>query len=164
MTQTIDGHVILAMVPLTLMSWVLAKMWAPRFTVSFLCGFLSLMSIGLILSVTLIGRMLELSSWGDGSLTVSWLTDSALWGDAIRIDKPWLLNVGLFIPAGVMLTLTFARVIRVLVGLIALSVAIEFGQRWLMLGAADPADIIANFVGAALGVACATVLRRASGR
>jgi len=146
------------------MSWVLAKMWAPRFTVSFLCGFLSLMSIGLILSVTLIGRMLELSSWGDGALTVSWLTDSALWGDAIRIDKPWLLNVGLFIPAGVMLTLTFARVIRVLVGLIALSVAIEFGQRWLMLGAADPADIIANFVGAALGVACATGLRRASDR
>ena len=154
----------MAMVPLTLMSWVLAKMWAPRFTVSFPCGFLSLMSIGLILSVTLIGRMLELSSWGDGALTVSWLTDSALWGDAIRIDKPWLLNVGLFIPAGVMLTLTFARVIRVLVGLIALSVAIEFGQRWLMLGAADPADIIANFVGAALGVACATVLTRASGR
>ena len=164
MTQTIDGHVILAMVPLALMSWVLAKMWAPRFTVSFLCGFLSLMSIGLILSVTLIGRMLELSSWGDGSLTVSWLTDSALWGDAIRIDKPWLLNVGLFIPAGVMLTLTFARVIRVLVGLIALSVAIEFGQRWLMLGAADPADIIANCIGAVFGVACATVLRPVSGR
>jgi hypothetical protein len=35
-------------------------------------------------------------------------------------------------------------VIRVLVGLVAPSVAIEFVQRWLMLGAADPADIIAN--------------------
>ena len=108
--------------------------------------------------------MFELSSWGHGTLTSSWLTDAALWDDAIRIDKPWLLNVGLFIPAGVMLYLTFARVIRVLVGLVALSVAIEFVQRWLMLGAADPADILANSVGASIGLASAAMIRRASGR
>ncbi len=161
MTQTIDRYVILAMVPLTLMSWVLAKLLASRSKTPFLQAFLSLLSISLVLSVTIIGRMLELSSWGDGVLTVSWLTDSALWGDAISIDKPWVLNVGLFVPAGLTVALVFPKATRVVAGLIALSVAIEFVQRWLMLGAADPADIIANYVGAVIGVACAKVLRRA---
>ena len=54
--------------------------------------------------------------------------------------------------------------IRVLVGLVALSVAFEFVQRWLMLGAADPADIIANCIGVVFDVSSVTALRRASGR
>lgn len=164
MTQTVDQYVIVALMPLVLLSWAVAKFWAARSVTPLFRCFFSLLSIGLVLSVTIIGRMFELSSWGHGTLTSSWLTDSALWGDAIRIDKPWLLNVGLFIPAGVMLTLTFAKVIRVFVGLVALSVSIEFVQRWLMLGAADPADIVANCIGALIGAAGAMIVSRVSGR
>lgn len=164
MTQTIDQYVLLAMVPLVFLSWLLANLWASRSKTSPQSGFLSLMSVSLILSVTILGRMLELSTWGDGALTGSWLTDSALWKDAIRLDQPWLLNVGLFIPAGIALTLTTERVVQVIAGLAALSITIEFAQRWLMLGAADPADIVANCVGVAIGVAGASAIRRVSGR
>jgi glycopeptide antibiotics resistance protein len=163
-TQTIDQYVLLAMVPLTFLSWLLAKRWSSRLKTTPKRGFLSLMSVSLILSVTMFGRMLELSTWGDGALTGSWLTDSALWKDAIRLDRPWLLNVGLFVPAGLTLTLTTQRVVRVIAGLAALSITIEFAQRWLMLGAADPADIIANCVGVAIGVTSASTITRVSGR
>ena len=108
--------------------------------------------------------MFELSSWGNGTLTVSWLMDSALWGDVIRLDKPWFLNVILFAPAGLTTTLVFPKAIRVFAGLVVLSILIEFVQRWWMLGAADPADLIANCIGAAIGVTSARVLKRASGR
>ena len=108
--------------------------------------------------------MFELSSWGNGTLTVSWLMDSALWGDVIRLDRPWFLNVILFAPAGLTMALVFPKAIRVVVGLVGLSILIEFVQRWWMLGAADPADLIANCIGAAIGVTSARVLKRASGR
>lgn len=159
MTQTIDQYVLLAMVPLTFLSWLLAKRWASRSKTSPQRGFLSLVSVSLILSVTIFGRMLARYSWGDGALTVSWLTDSALWKDAIRLDRPWLLNVGLFVPAGIALTLTTERFVRVISGLAAMSITIEFAQRWLMLGAADPADIVANCIGVAIGVSFASVVK-----
>ena len=164
MTQNIDQYVIVAMLPLALLSWVVARLWASRSKTPFHRGFVSLLSLSLILSVTIVGRMFELSSWGNGTLTVSWLMDSALWGDVIRLDRPWFLNVILFAPAGLTMALVFPKAIRVVVGLVGLSILIEFVQRWWMLGAADPADVIANCVGAAIGVASATVLKRASGQ
>ena len=164
MTQNIDQYVIVTMLPLALLSWVIARLWSSRSKTPFLRGFVSLLSISLIFSVTIVGRMFELSSWGNGTLTVSWLMDSALCGDVIRLDKPWFLNVILFAPAGLTTTLVFPKAIRVIAGLVVLSILIEFVQRWWMLGAADPADLIANCIGAAIGVTSARVLKRASGR
>ena len=164
MTQNIDQYVIVTMLLLALLSWVVARLWASRSNTTFLRGFVSLLSLSLILSVTIVGRMFELSSWGNGTLTVSWLTASALWGDVIRLDKPWFLNVILFAPAGLTMALVFPKAIRVIMGLAVLSILIEFIQRWWMLGAADPADVIANCIGAAIGVASAKVLNPVSGR
>jgi glycopeptide antibiotics resistance protein len=117
------------------------------------------MSIALILAFTLVARMLELTQWGDGELSASWLTDNALWGESVHIDRPWILNAVLFIPAG----FTLARSCHVWISvaaLAALSVVIELTQRRLMLGAPDPADLVANVVGATVGALAARVTPR----
>ncbi|MEK0414877.1 MAG: hypothetical protein RL352_274, partial [Actinomycetota bacterium] len=75
MTQTIDRFVILAMVPIVVVAWLVARTWASRTSHRLSLAFACTTAIGLILAVTLFGRMLELSSWGNGALTTSWLTD-----------------------------------------------------------------------------------------
>ena len=164
MTQTIDRYVILAMVPIVVVAWLVARAWASRTSHRFSLAFACTTAIGLILAVTLFGRMLELSSWGNGALTTTWLTDSALWSDALDITRPWLLNFGLFVPAGFFCLFAFGRPLITVLSLAGLAFAIEFAQRWLMLGAADPADLVANFAGVLIGSMCAGIVRRASGR
>jgi glycopeptide antibiotics resistance protein len=83
---------------------------------------------------------------------------------SLSLDKQWFLNAALFIPAGLVLTWTFGKTTRVIVALLALSMSIEFFQRVFYLGAADPADIVANSIGAIIGAACSIPIKRASGR
>jgi hypothetical protein len=69
-----------------------------------------------------------------------------------------LLNVALFVPAGLAWTLLTRRPWRVLVALGALSVVVEVVQGVTGLGANDVADIVANVVGAAVGTAAAVTM------
>ncbi|MFM8646123.1 MAG: VanZ family protein [Actinomycetota bacterium] len=164
MSQSIDRYVIVAMFPIVIAAWFVARSLAARTAQRFALVFASSVSIGLILAVTLFGRMLELSSWGHGTLTTSWLTDSTLWSNALDINRPWLLNFGLFLPAGFFCSLAFRRTLIAVLSLTGLSFAIEFIQRWMMLGTADPADLVANLAGVLVGVMCTGAVRLASGR
>lgn len=174
MSQFIDAFVILAMAVLALTSWPLAKLWNTRSSRMFLQTYASLLSLSMIVSVAFAGRMLskmfvtqsmdyKLLYWDDATIPF-WLFDSHLWSESLSLDKQWFLNAALFIPAGLVLTWTFGKTTRVIVSLLALSITIEFFQRVFYLGAADPADVVANSIGAIIGAACLIPIKRALGR
>ena len=174
MSQFIDGFVILATAVLALTSWPLAKLWNSRSSRTFLQTYASLLSLSIIVSVTFGGRMLskifvtqsmdyKLLYWDDASIPF-WFFDSHLWSESLSLDKQWFLNAALFIPAGLVLTWTLGKATRVIVALLALSMSIEFFQRVFYLGAADPADIVANSIGAIIGAACSIPIKRVSSR
>ena len=104
MTQSLDQYVLIAMLPLAAAALSIAFVWSRRSSRSFGVAALTSISIALIPAFTLVARMLALTQWGDGELSASWLTDTALWRESLHIDRPWLLNVVLFIPAGFALT------------------------------------------------------------
>lgn len=68
-----------------------------------------------------------------------------------------LLNVALFVPAGATWTLMTGRPLRVLAGLLGLTFLVECLQAVTGLGANDVADLLANGVGAGLGVLAGTL-------
>ncbi len=68
-----------------------------------------------------------------------------------------LLNVVLFVPAGVTWAVTTRRYGRTLAALALGSFAIETLQALFALGAADTTDLVANTLGAAIGVGLATI-------
>lgn len=72
----------------------------------------------------------------------------------------FLANVGLFIPVGVFVLLLFgARLWWVAVaGGVALTAAIETAQRSIPGRVSDPRDVVANSLGAVIGVGLALVL------
>jgi hypothetical protein len=114
-------------------------------------------SVAGILAVTLVGRLRKLSPWNRGAWAIDWLQSGDLWRHALVLDRGWLLNVALFVPAGAFLASMTRRPTVAFTVLVALSVAIEFVQRRYGLGAADPADLVANTIGAGIGV-CAGAL------
>lgn len=82
-----------------------------------------------------------------------------LGGSDLLGSSQFLLNVALFVPAGVAWTWVTGRATRSLAGLIALSMLIESVQAVAGLGAADITDVAANTVGAVVGVVAAAVAR-----
>ncbi len=157
-TQTIDGYVAVALLPLGSVALAVSFALSRRFGLPFLRVLFAGLTLGVILSVTLFGRMLKLEHWGSGDLTVSWLTDDALWSGVADIDRPWLLNFALYMPAGFSLARAFVRAAVVVLLLAMLSLFIEFVQRWTMLGTGDPADLVANVLGASLGASGAALV------
>ncbi len=166
-TDLVDAGVLLVFVPLVLMAAVLAGPLARRIGSSRLLTWLALVSIAGIFAATLRERDLlaQLSDAGAPScpdcVPFGWLTDARLWTRAGRIDSAWLLNVALFIPAGLLVTLTTRRPGRVLIALIALALSIEVIQDLARLGSPDPADLVANSVGAFIGVGLGSLALRA---
>ena len=77
-------------------------------------------------------------------------------------------NIAMFVPIGLLFVLLFGRRrwwIAIIVG-VALTIAIELSQRGIPGRVSDPRDVLANSLGAALGVAVAllvTIPRRSSG-
>ncbi len=157
-TDLVDAGVLLVFVPLLFVAAVLAGPVARRIGSSRLLAWLALVSIAGILAATLRERDLlaQLSDAGPtscaGCVPFGWLTDPRLWSRAARIDSAWLLNVALFIPAGLLVTLASRRPGRVLVAMAGLALSIEVIQDLARLGSPDPADLVANSVGAAIGV------------
>ncbi len=73
-------------------------------------------------------------------------------------SSQFLLNVALFVPAGASWTWLLRRPFFVAAGLGGMSVLVELLQAVTGTGAADVADIVANAVGAGLGVSVAASL------
>lgn len=102
-----------------------------------------------ILAFTL--RPLEMNGTGE----VFWLVDSVLWSRAFEIGSNWLLNVILFIPPAVFLTLFRKPPFWTWIGLAGSSALLETAQAITRWGVGDPADLVANAVGAMAGIALA---------
>lgn len=62
------------------------------------------MSIAAIISITISGRMVKLSAWGNRGVHVDWLVDAQSWENLVNFDDGSLLNLALFVPAGALLT------------------------------------------------------------
>ena len=86
--------------------------------------------------------------------TTGWdrLADGNLLG-----SSQFLLNVALFVPAGVAWTWVTARPLRTLGGLVGLTMLIESVQGMTGTGGADVTDVVANSLGAAIGVGAAAI-------
>lgn len=87
----------------------------------------------------------------------SWMTsgwDRLADGDLLGSSQ-FLLNVALFVPAGVAWTWVTGRPWRTLAGLVGLTMLIESAQGVTGAGGADITDVAANSLGAALGVGAA---------
>ena len=76
-------------------------------------------------------------------------------GEDIFGSSQFLLNVALFIPAGLAWTWVTNRPLRTLAGLVGLTMAIESVQAVTGAGGPDITDVAANSMGAALGVGAA---------
>jgi len=85
----------------------------------------------------------------------------ALGGWAHGTDGP--LNVALFVPAGMLLTVATRRPVRVLLGLAGVSLVIEVLQAWSGTRSGTPQDLGANVLGAGVGIGVGMVLIARSG-
>lgn len=99
-----------------------------------------------------------------GTAPMWWMTNFAQWSEAFTINGNWLLNVGLFIPATMFWSLVIGRPTLVTFAFVAISATIETIQQFTSVGIPDPADFVANSIGAMLGGVAAAVLVKAKNR
>lgn len=114
-------------------------------------NWLLISALCLILAFTL--RIFSTYTFGPGY----WLF-SAMWDRAFDFTNPnWFLNFSLFLPAGFAFAFSSMGKLRAL-GLLALmSLSIECLQFWARSGVADPADLVANVIGAGFGLLAGVV-------
>ncbi len=159
-SNLINAGALSVFVPLAVVGVMLSGPLARRLRTSRVLAALSLLSIAGIVASTF--RERDLLMWlSDLGAVIScsecpphlgWLTDADLWSRASQVETAWLLNAALFVPAGLFITLATHRPWRVLLMLVGLSLLIEVVQDVSYLGAPDPADLLANSLGAAIGV------------
>jgi len=142
------------MVVVVLAPWLAARLQANRLLVV-----LALVAMIVILATTVPVRGRSgLRRLGDTvSLDAVFTWWRAGWGDvpqALR-DSEGLLNVALFVPAGFLWTLLTGRPPRVLVALLGLSFMVETLQALSGQRVPQTSDLVANTLGALIGVAVA---------
>jgi glycopeptide antibiotics resistance protein len=158
-----DTHALPALVVLLVSGAVLAW-WlrrSGRTNQGFAALFAPLASICLIVAVTLLR-----SGWPQ-RFSLGGLTDWSTAGfEQLRSDpfgsSQFVLNVVLFVPAGIAWTWMTRRPGVVATALVGGSILIESTQAITGLGAPDVADLLANSVGALAGVGTATLVARAT--
>lgn len=114
-------------------------------------------SVGGCLALTLFREGFRFAFQPSGVLawtTAGW--DRLADGDLIGSSQ-FLLNVALFVPAGIAWTWVTGRPLRTFGGLVGLTMAIESVQGITGAGGADITDVAANAFGAALGVGTAAM-------
>ncbi len=125
--------------------------------------FVGFASAALVLAVTLFryGWPTGFSPGGLGD----WSSDGlrSLSRDPLGSSQ-FVLNVALFVPAGLAWTWITKRPVAVLLALSAYSLFIEVAQAVTGAGAPDVADLVANTAGAAIGVSVSVIAATALGR
>jgi len=149
-TGSVDAGVLVVLVPLLACAVALSGPTARRIGCGRLLAGLALTAVAGILAVTLGVRALD-GGGGFGNAGLGWVTNGDLWASSLDAGAGWWLNVALFVPAGLYVSAATRRIGWTLVGLIGLSVLVEVVQSVGLLGAADPADLVANSIGAAIG-------------
>ena len=157
-TNALPALVVL-LVAAVVLAWLLRR--SGRTDYAFGALFASLASICLIVAVTLLR-----SGWPQ-QFSVGRLTDWSTAGfERLRSDpfgsSQFILNLVLFVPAGVAWTWMTRRPAVVAAALVGVSIVIESVQAITGLGAPDVADLLANSIGALVGVGAATLLALAS--
>jgi hypothetical protein len=120
----IDAGALVVFAPSLLLAVLLSGPFARRWGTSRWPTSLALASVAGIIAVTLRERDLLLWSEDIGAVLAcvgcdrfGWLTDAELWSGVTQVQPGWLLNVVLFVSAGILLTLASGRPRRGLVGL-----------------------------------------------
>ena len=160
------GHVtsaatLAALVPSVGVALAVAPLAGRRFRTATGVAAAATVSLALIIAVTVLGRVVGGVHEAPPPPWESFTSERA-WRHVLVPDLDWWLNVALFAPAGAAWTLLTRRPGRVVVSLVALSVAIEAVQHVASVGHADPADVLTNSLGAGLGALLVTrgALRR----
>ena len=120
----------------------------------------ALLSIALIVGATLASRGLDGEGAGFGSPLFACLDTGDCWERIFEVDLLSLLNFVLFVPAGLFVGLVTRRPLITGAALVGMAGLIEVGQGLFHLGAPDPGDLIANSLGAIVGVALAAAVQR----
>jgi VanZ family protein len=124
----------------------------------------SLLAASLVVALTLANRGLVASDDPIGVQLTWWARRWDYLPDAFA-EPGWWLNVALFFPVALLSTVVVGRPRLVLASAVAGSFLIETAQATVLTGIADPADLIANAVGAAIAVAAsAWMANRSLGR
>lgn len=168
-SQIADSSLLLWTTISLITSAVIAGPLANRMERSWLGTFLALASLFEIIVITLAVREGALFHPGLDGLPLS---DRVGWWrngwEASRVIDPanseWLLNVVLFVPAGLAWTAVTRNAPLTLVWLAMLSFLIETVQSITGAGAPDPADLVANSTGALIGVVLGALWVLANGR
>ena len=95
----------------------------------------------------------------NGFNPVPWFLHFDEWQQIYIYSASWLLNVALFIPAGILLTAFGKRFWASLAGLLGFSTVIELFQQYTKYGIGDPSDFTANALGAAIGLGIGLLVR-----
>lgn len=105
---------------------------------------------------------LSLRFWeAHGTLTTFWLFTPGPWLHGLEMNANFLLNLSLYVPLASLLVLARKSCWRVALALSALSFVIETIQQFLLIGAGDRSDWLANSLGTVIGVLVGAFLLRA---
>jgi len=162
----LDARTVAAGLVLLVAAAAAARPVARRLAVPWGQAYALVAAAGLLAVFTMLDRTGAVSSDVGRALT-GWVRG---WGRLPEVafhGTGWWLNVALFVPAAGLWARAVRRPWIVLVGGVAVSALIETLQGIAALGALDPADLLANAVGTAVGVGLAglwgTVRPTASG-
>lgn len=114
-TTLVSAGALVTFLPLLVISLLLARPMANRFRARFSVTLLTLVSLAAILAATFRGQDLMMwlshvsSGGGLAENAFGWLTDGESWRRVTHVDPGWLLNLALFVPAGILLALVTRR-------------------------------------------------------
>jgi hypothetical protein len=158
-----DRDALLLLAALTVVSGLLARPLSRRLQRSYVGTSAALVATAVILAATVLPR----SSLGYGWYPLNaldWVTSGSWRGAVDPRSAQWLLNVVLFAPAGAAWALIARRTWIPIFGLVAFSALIESFQHGFTARSGDPADLLANALGAALGACAAAWVPRPTDR
>ncbi len=122
--------------------------------------FLALSGSVLVASLTIFNRGIVVSGAGLVHDLMWWSRNWDTLPGLVVGDIGWWLNIALFVPAAVGWTLLTCRPAVVFSVCAGVVLTIESLHATVLSGAGDPADVIANLLGAAIGAGAAVAFRR----
>ena len=167
--RLLDGTSLSALVVGFLLSLLVGVLIARRTSTSPILASLTVFSV-VVVAVAMLqmgragGGILDRNPFEHLSLGALGRCDTTV-GDASALtSNEARLNLFLYVPFGVLATVTFGRPWRVLAIAVGLILALEALQSILDVGVCSSLDIVTNIVGVALAIAATVAIRRIVGR